>query len=58
MAVGTLMAVGLVGGGLWLWSEERAIERGVENDLREAADLQQAADWSGAAIALEHAGAG
>ena len=55
MAAGTLMAVGLVGGGLWLWSEERAIEQRLENDLREAARSQQAADWSGAALALERA---
>lgn len=55
MAAGTLMAVGLVAGGLWVWSEERAIEQSLENDLREAARRQQAADWPGAALALERA---
>jgi serine/threonine-protein kinase len=55
VAVGALLAAGAVGGGLRLWSEGRAIEQGVEDDLREAARWQQAADWSGAAIALERA---
>ena len=55
VTVGTLMAAGLIGGGLRLWSEERAIERGVEDDLQEAARREQEADWSGAAIALERA---
>jgi serine/threonine-protein kinase len=49
------LAISLLGGGFWLRSERRAIERGVEEDLREVARLQQAADWSGAAIALERA---
>ena len=55
IAVVTLMASGLLGGWLRLWSEEHATARGVENDLREVAALQHAADWSGAAIALERA---
>ena len=55
VTVGTLMAAGLIGGGLRLWSEERAIERGVEDDLQEAARREQEADWSGAAIALKRA---
>jgi eukaryotic-like serine/threonine-protein kinase len=55
VAVGTLMTSGLVGGWLRLWSEEHATARGIEHDLREVAVSQHAADWSGAAIALERA---
>jgi serine/threonine-protein kinase len=55
VAVVTLMAAGLIGGGIRLWSEERAVKQGVENDLREAAQWQQEADWSSAAMALERA---
>jgi serine/threonine-protein kinase len=49
------MAIALVGGWLRLLSEERATERGVEYDLRESSRLRQAADWPGAALALERA---
>jgi serine/threonine-protein kinase len=53
--VGCLSLAACLGGGLWLWSEQRGIEQGVESDLREVARLQQAADWSGAAGAVERA---
>ncbi len=50
-----LLSLGLAVGVVWWRLQEAAIDREVEEDLREVARLQQAADWQGAVIALERA---
>jgi tetratricopeptide (TPR) repeat protein len=50
-----LLGLGLVVGGLWLRSEQKATAQGVEEDLREVARWRQESDWARAAIALERA---
>ena len=51
----TLLALALVGGGLWLSGQRTATLRAVEDDLREAAWLQEKPDLVGARAALERA---
>jgi serine/threonine-protein kinase len=50
-----LISIVLVAGGRWLAAERAATARGVENDLRDAAEAQRQASWSRARAALHRA---
>ncbi len=56
LAGGLLLAMSLVGGGVWVSTERAATRRAVEADLREAEGQQRESDWVKAGAALERAG--
>jgi eukaryotic-like serine/threonine-protein kinase len=55
LATATLLTAALIGCGLYLISERAAIEKAVEEDLREVARLQDSSSWPEAKAALERA---
>ena len=46
LAVATVLAISLVGGGIWLLRQRTATVRAVEMELREAARLQSESNWA------------
>jgi serine/threonine-protein kinase len=55
LAASLLLAVALVGAGLWLGWQRAATSAAVEDDLREAARLRDESAWAEAGAALERA---
>jgi eukaryotic-like serine/threonine-protein kinase len=55
LVVTALLALALVGGGLWLTGQRQATAQAAEDDLREADELLQQSDLPGARAALERA---
>ena len=55
IAVSLLLAMTLIGGGIWLLWQRTATVRAVGMEMREAARLQQESAWAEAGAALERA---